>query len=950
MNFCYFWFVYRNVVIYVFGLVSLALRGQAYRHFTVEDGLPSNRIYKVLQDSTGFIWMATDNGLVRFDGKHFYVFNTSNGLPVNDVWEMELDGKNRLWYITNASGLGFIKDDSVHVYYLSENNGFVPIHHNLSDTIVGIKSGKFFYVWNGKKWYKSASKYSGINYPLIHTKYLGLNYKRYEKRADFYLLTRQNDTIDLNINATILPAVFRQISKDLFFISTPGQIVISRLDSLHVRKIRVDSLFDGMPRAILDGNKIQWTQGNTWMLTDKNGNIESYRRFGHVDEAHGVFRDRSGNFWVYTFGKGIWFFPKTNGKTSHYFVDRKVHFTKMVQNNIYVHILDEGVFRWNRTSSGFDKILDYPGYVYDIFHGPDSTLWVLGSTQLYVFSVHDWLGKDTWFGNAGIARGPNILFSKKNIVIERDKNLQNIDTINLSNTVLFRHTPLGLLAGTNRGLYRIQANRAEQLFKNRLFNVSVKDIFVWKNHTYVLTEAKGLFRISPAGVLQKMEIAGLTGKIDVAALDSSGNLWLSNGKGLAVYGKDKDQKFRFRYAFHKMHGLTSEQVTGIVFDNADVWVSSYNGVVRFPASKIPAPELEHLYLRFVEYNGKKIRDKAWKFHRHSRLRIGFGLVDFMHPHYVQLYYRMMPGGQWHRATSDELSFEGMRPGSYRFELRALGPGGTHKQLTYNFSIMPLWWQTATARSLMILALAFLLLFTGSWIRKKRLQRKHEQLIREKQWAEAELASLRSRMNPHFIFNALNGILYHIEKQEYRISEKYLVKFSRLVRKIFELSAVKTISLEKEVQFITDYLEVEKIRFKDRLSYCMDIAPEVSMKEKIPSMLLQPLVENALQHGLFHKQGKGHICVEIRKLGASGLLIRVKDDGIGIKKAGALKKRSSGRHLSRATRIINNRIELINRSRKWKIEMWLSDETGNPREPYNTVVTLKIMSYDQSYHY
>ncbi len=394
----------------------------------------------------------------------------------------------------------------------------------------------------------------------------------------------------------------------------------------------------------------------------------------------------------------------------------------------------------------------------------------------------------------------------------------------------------------------------------------------------------------------------------------------------------------------------SEQVTGIVFDSLNVWVTSYNGIVRFPVRMKPPRELEHLYLRFIEYGGDQRKQNKWKFRPKSRLRIGFGVVDFMHPEYVQIYYRMMPDGHWHHATSNEVSFERLTPGDYRFELKALAPDGTRKHLAYAFSILPLWWQTTTARLLSVILLISTLLFAGGWIRKKRLQRKYELLIREKQWAEAELSALRSRMNPHFIFNALNGILYHIEKKEYRLSEKYLIRFSHLVRKIFELSAVKTVSLEKEIQFISDYLEMEKLRFKDRLSYCMDIAPEVNLTTKIPSMLLQPLVENALQHGLFHKKGKGRICIEIRKSGQRGLEIRVKDDGIGMKRAEEMKKHTPGNHLSRATRILQNRIDLINRSGKWKINMQMHDLSQNENETCNTIVTLKIEPHDQSHHH
>ncbi len=933
-----------------FCLVTLSLRGQGFRHFTIEDGLPSNRIYKVLQDSTGFIWIATDNGLVRFDGVRFKVFNTSNGMPVNDVWEMALDTRNRLWYITNAAELGFIRNDSVYGFRAKDRQNFNPLYYNVSDSTIGFRNanGKYYF-WTGKAWTISKRHSNEAYYQVLHPRFLGIG--RDEQQIDrWFLITRDGDKVRLNIKISGRYLFVNQVSKDIFTLSDHQKLAIVRLDSLYAKAIKIDTLFKNFPRAIPSQIGLQWTEGNAWLLTDKNGNIKDWKRFEKVNEAHGVFKDRQGNFWVYTFGNGLWFFPKTQHGLARFLKNRKVHFVKKIGNEIFVHILDDGVYRWNSVSSKFDKVLDYKAYVYNIFPGPENSMYVLGGTGIYIRTGSGWVWFDNWFGTNGIANTQKLYFSIKSFLIKTNKFLQIEDTLSLSNVVQFCNTPVGLLAATNRGLFRIEEDKFSPVFAHQLSKTPIKDISVWKKDTYVLTENGKIYRINPSGILHELKVEGLRGPIGVMAFDPEGKLWIGGEKGLLVFARNENDSYRFLYGFHKMHGLMSEQVTGIVFDSLNVWVASYNGIVRFPVRMKPSRELEHLYLRFIEYGGHQRKQNKWKFRPKSRLRIGFGMVDFMHPGYVQLYYRMMPNGKWHRATSHEVSFERLAPGNYQFELNALAPDGIRKKLKYEFSILPLWWQTTTARLLFVTLLTFLLLFTGSWIRKKRLQRKHEQLIREKQWAEAELAALRSRMNPHFIFNALNGILYHIEKKEYRLSEKYLVRFSHLVRKIFELSAVKTVSLEKEIQFITDYLEVEKLRFKDRLSYCMDISPDVSMKEKIPSMLLQPLVENALQHGLFHKQGKGHVCVEIRKSGPKGLVIRVKDDGIGLKRAAAMKKHTPGKHLSHATRILQGRIDLINRSGKWQISMQMHDRTQNENESYNTIVTLKIEPYDQSYHH
>jgi sensor histidine kinase YesM len=138
-----------------------------------------------------------------------------------------------------------------------------------------------------------------------------------------------------------------------------------------------------------------------------------------------------------------------------------------------------------------------------------------------------------------------------------------------------------------------------------------------------------------------------------------------------------------------------------------------------------------------------------------------------------------------------------------------------------------------------------------------------------------------------------------------------------------------------------YLNLEKMRFGDKLDYCIKTDKNLEVDSlEIPTLLLQPIVENAVNHGIFHKKGKGTICLEFNKVDKKTYEVTVNDDGVGIKKSNEINKKSLKKHLSKSTRILHDRIKLLNVSRNWKIFYEIIDETSIDGK-YNTIVKLKI---------
>ena len=187
--------------------------------------------------------------------------------------------------------------------------------------------------------------------------------------------------------------------------------------------------------------------------------------------------------------------------------------------------------------------------------------------------------------------------------------------------------------------------------------------------------------------------------------------------------------------------------------------------------------------------------------------------------------------------------------------------------------------------------------------------------RQKELANYLLAlkGLRSQMNPHFIFNALNSVNNYIARNDERSANRYLSDFSQLMRTVLDNSEKDFIPLSEEVQLLELYLKLEHARFPDKFDYQIRIDPQVDLDAfQIPPMLLQPYLENAVWHGLRYKEGKGSLTLDIRPLAARAITITVTDDGIGRKRSAAMKTRNQQRQQSKGMGNIRKRIEILNR--------------------------------------
>ena len=229
----------------------------------------------------------------------------------------------------------------------------------------------------------------------------------------------------------------------------------------------------------------------------------------------------------------------------------------------------------------------------------------------------------------------------------------------------------------------------------------------------------------------------------------------------------------------------------------------------------------------------------------------------------------------------------------------------------------------------------------------------ERLLLEigKKVAETRLMALRAQMNPHFIFNSLNAIQECIVKEKVEEAQKYLVHFSRLLRMVIDNSELNLIPLEKELAFIHLYLELESLRFGQSFKYIITVDPEIDQEEVcIPSLIVQPFIENAIWHGLLHKEGLRELSIGFKLVDDDHLVFIITDNGIGRKKAAEIKVGgiAVSNHQSKGMKITQERIELVRLQTKFRPEIEVTDLTNEAGAPTGTRVTVTLPLDNSAY--
>jgi ligand-binding sensor domain-containing protein len=329
--------------------------------------------------------------------------------------------------------------------------------------------------------------------------------------------------------------------------------------------------------------------------------------------------------------------------------------------------------------------------------------------------------------------------------------------------------------------------------------------------------------------------------------------------------------------------------------------------VNTPSTSIPL--IESVQVNALPYPLSEVSTSLN--YKQNILRFTFTAFDYSNPSGIRFRYKLAGlEKDWNTATSRTATYYELLPGTYTFQVQAANSKGYWNQeaATYTFTIVPPYWQTWWFRAAVLSLFIGVVVVIAGWRVSviKREEKRKTGMNRE--LAELEMKALRSQMNPHFIFNSLNSIQKYIWENNQDDASEYLTRFARLIRLVLENSRQKLIPLSSELNALKLYLELEHRRMNQRFDYHVKVDEDIPTDTvKIPPLLLQPYVENAIWHGLSEKEERGSLDIRITQKN-NLLYCIIQDNGIGRK--AAQEKRGTPKQPSLAMNISSERVKWL----------------------------------------
>lgn len=973
------------------------------RLYTTSDGLADNTIYCISQDSYGYLWIGTANGLSRFDGRRFKNYGLTNGLPSLQVDRVFEDRYHRLW-IGTRNGMAEIIGDSCYTYPTADKRSikFVSGFRETEHGGLWALTDQGAYQLEGRQWKKIR----------LHPEF--------DQTALSGIVSTQKGMF---INYDNRHIVWKQPNNQ-FRILASHPALFPYFNSLRQYG---DEVYAGTYNKLLRLDNDHWTSQYADSLN---------RRY-----IYGFYIDSRKRFWFSTREDGIFLITGSKDKTVYSQVP-------LAFNLVSSFFEDREKNIWAACYTGLLKIREAPYRVYQLPGAqqlgmiralialPDSTLLVSGSSgKCFVLGVNfrNDPGNNVWVKNI-------FELNPGDFLDHHATDEKNRTWFVTRNGYLYRLDPKGITdftrlipRGINRFLLDISYDkRSGRLFvsadsvlltgnENKLdtfpekttkrsLELPVRTIIAPEGSLLVQTLNNGLFRIDTNGIIRSLN-EKLNISKDATGIgfrnDRAGNVWITlQGRGISKCKFETDQHVLLTDQLTEEGGLPDNSVHDFLITennqfwsntkkgfavsqrsstgkwvteriptepdlkavdlsfailaqtpDGDVWVNSSGKLLRFERNKfLTSPVLPQVVIEDIQlYNRptdwRKYEDHISGFrqiplypslkYNENTLSITFNAIQYKDDGLSEYSYQLDPidKGWSNPSVHNAVSFYRLSPGNYHFSVKARQKGHAWSEpAVFSFQIQKAFWETWWFKSLLAL-LASALILTLFRLRLNRIRNK---TVLASQIRELEMKALKAQMNPHFIYNALNSIQSLILNNQTHEASRYISQFAKLLRNVLENSDKILITLDKELASLEHYIDLEELRMNMKVTYQVQLAKTILPSNiKIPPLILQPFVENALWHGLSQKEGDKTILLRI-EVKDNFLVCSITDNGIGRKKAMEYYTHFPEGHLSKATAISINRLVEFNQGRL--PEPVVITDCYENNLPAGTTVTLYIKQY------
>jgi two-component sensor histidine kinase len=486
-----------------------------------------------------------------------------------------------------------------------------------------------------------------------------------------------------------------------------------------------------------------------------------------------------------------------------------------------------------------------------------------------------------------------------------------------------------------------------------IFSLQAADMFGIaedNDHTLWIASAAGLFSYNPAGngITKLVKENKEMGSLFRICFDDAGNLWGNSASGIWCFIKATGKWI----GFNSTDGLPGSQFEGIIAKrpNGDIItglegaIAIFHPVQLFSKNNEPPAVITEAAIADSMFSFPLIKSAVKKLllqPGQNSFTVDFALLNYTNPVAGRYYYKLTPLiNEFQLNDNGHLNFNGLVPGIYTLHVKGGNKAGIIflNEDVLTIEVLPYWYQTTWFKLLSILMITIATALFVKW----RIAAAKKQSALKQQIAETQMQALRAQMNPHFIFNSLNSIENFMMQNEKRLASDYLNKFSRLIRSILDSSLNELVPIAKDMEALQWYVDLQQLRLNNKFSYHTAIEPLLLQGDfKVPSLLIQPFVENAIEHGLSHSD-KNNLSLTVKAvLQNEHIIYTIEDNGIGRKKSAEYNYQNKPYHKSVGLSITTDRLRILNKDAYNANSVQITDLYDSNNEPSGTRVTLKI---------
>ncbi|MBL7765364.1 MAG: histidine kinase [Chitinophagaceae bacterium] len=866
----------------------------SYTHYGKEDGLPSNTVYCMTSDKDGLLWIGTDAGLCSFDGFHFTTYTTDHGLPSNDIFNLFCDSQNRIWITSMSKEACYMMNGRIYNKKNDSLLGKIKIPNRISkifeeNTNIFILSFPFDVNIIEQK---NISHYS-----------LKLNntfpYKSYYSNNTIYFITN-NGIYSFRINNKSFHKLNSFDQKTILDIIIFNDSLYTINENNIIEKCSQN--IDGPSQDLisLTHSKVLFKDTNDiWVLFTKGIKLiediskpSNQSLFLENTAASYFIEDKFSNLWVSSLGNG---FYKINSKYSKIFypsqsstsnkitsvnsdgkeivignqdgqivtIDKnsisikynlkipsplsyRILKTICIDNNNYTISTDVGTFNYNKIKKSLISLIKNRSCKNHFINKNRDSLIILTNTSII---FHD---------------------LKKNIQKEISLNRRLYSYIQYNSQILI---------GAEDGLYTLKDTCYNPFFNKDKFPYRVMDLKQFNNDLIAATIEKGIYIIGKNDIINNISIKnGLSSNKCNKMSIYKDQLFIATNNGVNIYDFQTDKI----NTLFESDGLASNNVNDLTVLNDTLYAATDNGLSIIPLSHISNNKQLPIYIKpiFIRSDTLYTSDTVLSTRTDYPLSLQINALSFLAKGPIHYYYQLGPLQKNFTRTTDQIipvNFNS--PGTYNFRAFAEDING-HRSRTLNFTInvLPYFWQTTTFRLIALLLGVVVILYAGYIFLQKIKHKEALKRANDRKLHELELSVWRSKINPHFLFNALNTLQSLFSLRKFEEANNYLTNFTKILRKTIEHSGKSLINIVDECDYLNHYLGLEKIKSNHPFEYQVTVHDPELNAMFIPALVIQPVIENSLKHGL-SKGRKGLIKVDF-SLTATHIECRISDNGKG----------------------------------------------------------------------